>query len=108
MPGSLPTFAVISAESKAGTNPSLSVVQTLPSSLEKEAPALSSPPKQRDLSSNPSTNHLNPTGTSYNFRDDFSSIRSISCVVTTVFPIAAELCHSGRFCKRYFTTTDKK
>ena len=31
---------------------------------EKEAPALSSPPKPSEPSCRPSTNHLNPTGTS--------------------------------------------
>src|SRR5262249_8398527 len=34
----------------------------------KLAPALSSPPKQIEQLSNPLTNHLNPTGTSYNLR----------------------------------------
>ena len=56
--------AVISADSKAGTMPSLSVVQTLPSRRRNDAPALSSPPKPSEPSSRPSTNHLKPTGTS--------------------------------------------
>ena len=40
-----PVRAVISAASSAGTMPSLSVVQTLPSRRRNDAPALSSPPK---------------------------------------------------------------
>ena len=54
--------AVISADSNAGTMPSLSVVQTLPSLRLNDAPALSSPPKPSDPSSKPGTNHLKPTG----------------------------------------------
>ena len=48
--------------------PSLSVVQTVPSRRRNDAPALSSPPKPSEPSNRPSTNHLNPTGTSYSVR----------------------------------------
>ena len=57
--------AVISAASSAGMMPSLSVVHTVPSRRRNDAPALSSPPKPSEPSSRPSTNHLKPTGTSY-------------------------------------------
>ena len=40
--------------------PSLSVVQTVPSRRRNDAPALSSPPKPKEPSSRPSTNHLKP------------------------------------------------
>ena len=50
--------------------PSLSVVQTVPSRRRNEAPALSSPPKPSDPSTSPSTNHLNPTGTSMSRRSE--------------------------------------
>ena len=53
-----------SADSSAGTMPSLSVVQAVPSRRRKVAPALSSPPKASEPSTSPSTNHLKPTGTS--------------------------------------------
>ena len=44
--------------------PSLSVVQTEPSRRRNDAPALSSPPKPSVPATNPSTNHLKPTGNS--------------------------------------------
>ena len=52
-PGSRPRRAVISADSRAGTMPSLSVVHTLPFRRGNEAPALSSPPKHSEPSSRP-------------------------------------------------------
>ncbi len=63
-PGSWPVYAVISAASKPGTMPSLSVVHTEPSRRRNDAPALSSPPNPIEPSMRPSTNHLKPTGTS--------------------------------------------
>ncbi len=60
--------AVISAESRQGMIPSLSVVHTPPSRPRNEAPALSSPAKPSRPPSRPSTNHLKPTGTSYSRR----------------------------------------
>src|SRR5260370_1182357 len=48
--------------------PSLSVVHTDPSRRRNDAPADSSPPKPMVPPIRPSTNHLNPTGTSTNLR----------------------------------------
>ena len=50
-PGSRPVNAVISAASKPGTMPSLSVVHTEPSRRRNDAPALSSPPNPIEPSS---------------------------------------------------------
>ena len=61
-------YAVISADNSAGTNPSLSVVQTLLSRRGNEAPALSSPPKPREPSSQPAENYLKPIGISSELR----------------------------------------
>ena len=58
-------------------SPSLSVVQTVPSRRRNEAPALSSPPKPSEPSTRPSTNHLNPTGTSSSLRPSSAATRSI-------------------------------
>ncbi|COW22315.1 Uncharacterised protein [Mycobacterium tuberculosis] len=56
--------ARISAASSAMMMPSLSVVHTDPSRRRNDAPADSSPPKPKVAPIRPSTNHLNPTGTS--------------------------------------------
>ena len=68
--------------------PSLSVVHALPSRRRNEAPALSSPPKPSEPSSSPSTNHLNPTGTSTSGRPSRAATRSIMLLLTTVLPTA--------------------
>ena len=67
--------------------PSLSVVQTLPSILLKEAPADSSPPKAPSPESSPGTNHLKPTGTSTSLRPRLSATRSMIEEETRVLPI---------------------
>src|SRR6266850_58975 len=95
--GSRPARAVISADSSAGTRPSLSVVQTLPSSRLNEAPALSSPPKPRLPSMSPLTNHLKPTGTSYKVRPSLKATRSIMALLTAVLPTAASARQRGRW-----------
>ena len=77
-PGPCPARAVISADSSAGTMPSLSVVHTRPSVRSSEAPALSSQPKPSEPSNRPSANHLKPTGTSYSRRPSRFATRSIS------------------------------
>ena len=66
--------------------PSLSVHQTEPSFRRKAAPALSSPPKPQDPSRSPSTNHLNPTGTSESRLARCAATRSIIELETRVFP----------------------
>ena len=68
--------------------PSLSVVQTVPSRRRNEAPALSSPPNPRLPSTSPSTNHLNPTGTSSRRRPRSAVTRSIIALETSVLPTA--------------------
>ena len=98
--GSRPRRAVISAESSAGTMPSLSVVQTLPSRRRKDAPALSSPPKPSEPSNRPSANHLKPTGTSNNVRPSLLATRSSMDVLTTVLPMPALRFHSSRLANR--------
>ena len=80
--------------------PSLSVVHTLPSRRRNEEPALSSPPKPSRPSSKPSTNHLNPTGTSYSLRFSRAVTRSIMLLLTTVFPTATSLPQSFRFANK--------
>src|SRR5215469_5748282 len=85
-PGSLPVTAVISAASKSMMGPSFSVVEAVSSNRRKLAPALSSPPKQNEPSNSPGTNHLKPTGTSENFRPSLFTTRSISPLLTSVFP----------------------
>ncbi len=72
--------------------PSLSVVHTVPSLRRKEAPALSSPPKPKEPSTRPGTNHLKPTGTSATRRPRAAPTRSIMELLTRVLPMAA----SGR------------
>ncbi len=76
--------------------PSLSVVQTAPSRRRKEAPALSSPPNPSEPSSNPSTNHLNPTGTSTSRRPRLAATRSIMLLETSVLPTPASARQRGR------------
>jgi hypothetical protein len=66
-----------------------------------DAPALSSPPKPKDPSSRPSTNHLNPTGTSISRRPKRRATRSIKLLETTVFPTPASARQPGRFPNRY-------
>src|SRR3954468_24360372 len=61
-------MARISDASSARMMPSLSVVHVDPSRRRNDAPALSSPPKPMVPLINPSTNHLNPTGTSSSLR----------------------------------------
>ena len=80
--------------------PSLSVVHTVPSRRRNDAPALSSPPKPSAPSSSPSTNHLNPTGTSTSVRPSFAATRSIMLLDTTVLPTAAFARQPGRLAKR--------
>ena len=95
-PGSRPWRAVISAASSAGTMPSLSVVQTVPSRRRKLAPALSSPPKPSEPSNSPSANHLKPTGTSNSLRPSRWRRGRSSLLLTTVLPTAAFALHCGR------------
>ena len=85
--------------------PSLSVVQTEPSRHRNDAPALSSPPNPMEPSSSPSTNHLNPTGTSQSLRPRPSVTRSITELETTVLPTAASARHPPRVEKRCCTAT---
>src|ERR1700722_7970039 len=96
-PGVRPVTAAISEASRARMMPSLSVVQTWPSVRRNEAPALSSPPKAMEPSSSPGTNHLNPTGTSYNVRPAVSATRSMIEELTMVLPTAASEGQSPRF-----------
>ena len=88
--------AVISAASSARIKPSLSVLQAFPSSLKKDAPADSSPPKPTEPSMSPGTNHLKPTGTSINLRPSFSTTLLMMLEETIVLPTAALSLHSGR------------
>ena len=81
--------------------PSLSVVHTVPSRRRNDAPALSSPPNPRDPSSRPSTNHLNPTGTSRSSRPSSRATRSMRLLDTSVFPTAAPALQPGRLRNRY-------
>ena len=70
------------------------------------APALSSPPNPSEPSSRPSTNHLNPTGTSTSGRPRSAVTRSMMLLLTSVLPTAAlrrplavsaeEVCDAGR------------
>ena len=70
-------------------SPSLSVVQTDPSRLRNDAPALSSPANPSEPSIRPSTNHLNPTGTSTSLRPSCAATRSMMPLLTMVLPTAA-------------------
>src|SRR5665647_3940423 len=88
--------------------PSLSVVHTVPFFLRNEAPALSSPPKPKEPSTRPSTNHLNPTGTSAKRRPKPADTRSIMDELTNVFPIAASGRHPCRLENRYWIATERK
>ena len=76
--------------------PSLSVVHTVPSRRRNEAPALSSPPNPSDAPTSPSTNHLNPTGTSRSGRPSRATTRSIMLLLTSVLPIPAPRGHAER------------
>ncbi len=80
--------------------PSLSVDQTVPSRRRNDAPALSSPPKPSEPSSNPLTNHLKPTGTSTSFRFSVAATRSMRLLLTKVLPIPASAFQLGRLAKR--------
>jgi len=82
------------------TSPSLSVVQTVPSILRKDAPALSSPPNPQVPRSSPSTNHLNPTGTSQSFLPRSAATRSMRLLETSVLPTTASGRQPGRFRNR--------
>ena len=77
-------------------SPSLSVVQTDPSRRRNDAPALSSPAKPSEPSIRPSTNHLNPTGTSTSLRPSFVATRSMMPLLTMVLPTRAPPLQSGR------------
>src|SRR5271168_400932 len=81
--------------------PSLSVVQAEPSRHRNEAPALSSPANPSEPFTRPSTNHLNPTGTSYTLRPMPVETRSIMLLLTTVLPIAAPAGHPVRCRYKY-------
>ena len=83
--------------------PSLSVVQTVPSRRRNEAPALSSPPNPIVPSTSPSTNHLNPTGTSTSRRPRSATTRSMIEDETSVLPTATSLPHPRPPPKRYET-----
>ncbi len=100
--------AVISAANKSKIIPSLSVVQTVPSLRKKEAPALSSPPKPKEPSSKPSTNHLKPTGTSHTCRPMSLPTRSIMLLLTKVLPIALVAGQPLRLVNKYQIATDRK
>src|SRR5208282_4249099 len=106
-PGSLPVRAVISAASRLGTIPSLSVVHTVPSHRRNVAPELSSPQNPTLPSMSPSTNHLNPTGTSMSRRLKPSATRSIMPLLTMVFPTATLLDHCERLGNRYDIATER-
>ena len=99
-PGSRPITAVISAASSPRMIPSLSVVQTVPLRRRNAAPALSSPAKPSVPATNPSTNHLKPTGTSNSWRWTAAVTRSIMLLLTTVLPTPVEADHAGRWRKR--------
>src|SRR5262249_49475684 len=62
----------------------------------KEAPALSSPPKQQEPSKSPGTNHLKPTGTSERRRPSEATTRSIIEEDTSVLPTTAPAGQPGR------------
>ena len=85
--------------------PSLSVVHVDPSRRRKDAPALSSPPKPMVPLINPSTNHLNPTGTSSSLRPNPATTRSMIDELTAVLPTAVEPGQSGRWVYRYSMAT---
>ncbi len=85
--------------------PSLSVVHVDPSRRRKDAPALSSPPKPMVPLINPSTNHLNPTGTSSSLRPNPATTRSMIDELTAVLPTAVEPGQSGRLVYRYSIAT---
>ena len=77
--------------------PSLSVVHTDPSRRRKEAPADSSPPNPMVPPIKPSTNHLNPTGTSIRLRPSPATTRSMIDELTAVLPTATPAGQSGRW-----------
>ena len=80
--------------------PSLSVVHVDPSRRRNDAPALSSPPKPIVPLINPSTNHLNPTGTSSSLRPSPATTRSMIDELTAVLPTAVDAGQSGRLVYR--------
>ena len=98
-------MAVISAASRHGISPSLSVLHALPSRRRNDAPALSSPPKAIDPSSSPGTNHLKPTGTSTSLRPRLAATRSIIDELTSVLPMAASAGQPSRWEYRYSIAT---
>ena len=77
--------------------PSLSVVHTEPSRRRNDAPADSSPPNPMVPLTNPSTNHLKPTGTSTSLRPSPATTRSMIDELTAVLPTATVSGHSGRW-----------
>ena len=95
-----PVTASISEASNARMMPSLSVVHTEPSLRRNDAPALSSPPKPIDPPTSPSTNHLNPTGTSTSVRPNPATTRSMIDELTAVLPTAVPAPHSDRCVNR--------
>ena len=76
--------------------PSLSVVHTDPSRRKNDAPADSSPPKPMVPPMRPSTNHLNPTGTSTSLRPMPATTRSMIDELTAVLPTAIPAGQDGR------------
>ena len=74
----------------------MSVVQVEPSRRRNEAPADSSPPKPKDPSIRPGTNHLKPTGTSTSGLPIDSATRSIIELDTSVLPMRVSADHPGR------------
>ena len=54
---------------------------------------------------NPSTNHLNPTGTSTSLRPSPATTRSMIDELTAVLPTAVDPGHSGRLVYRYSIAT---
>src|ERR1700712_4370082 len=95
-----PVLARISEASSAKMMPSLSVVHTEPSNRRKDAPALSSPPKPIVPLISPSTNHLNPTGTSISLRPSPATTRSMIELLTAVLPTAVDPGQPGRLAYR--------
>src|SRR4029453_6814368 len=87
---------------------SLSVVHTVPSRRRNVAPELSSPQKPIAPPTSPSTNHLNPTGTSINRPPRPPAPRSIMLLLTTVLPTATEAGHPSRLAKRYPIATARE
>ena len=72
------------------------MVQVLPSRRRNDAPADSSPPKPKEPSISPGTNHLKPTGTSTIGLSSAVATRSIIDEDTRVLPIRADPGQSPR------------